>query len=66
MGGVTLLEPCRRRLFGGTAFEAIVFAGEGEDLGVLQEPVEDRDGGRDVADQLVQVFDRSVVQRSSS
>ena len=71
-GAVPFVEPERRFLlgvrfrsigwflFGGTAFEAIAFAGEGDDLGVLQEPVEDRRGGRDVADQLAPVFDRAV------
>ena len=62
---------CGRRFVGLSAFlvflgdhrrflDAITFAGDGDDFGMVQEPVEDGAGGENIAEQFASFFQRAV------
>ncbi len=44
----------------GSVFEPVAAAGNGDDLGVMKEPVQDCRGRGNIAEQLSPVFQRSV------
>ena len=45
---------------GGPVLQPVAAAGDGDDLGMMQEPVEDGGGGRHIADQLAPVLQRPI------
>lgn len=47
-------------LFGGTFLEPIAAASDRDDLGVVQEAIEDRAGGWDIAQELSPFFDWTI------
>ena len=59
MVGFALLgvfRTARGRLAAGTVSQAIAFASDLDEFGMVQEAVEDGRGGRDVADQFAPIF----------
>ncbi len=51
---------CHFRRGTGAISQAVAFASDLDQLGMVQEAVEDRCGGRDIADQFASVFQGSV------
>jgi len=43
---------CGGQVVGGALVEAVAWAGDGDDVGAVEEPVEDGAGGGDVAEEL--------------